>query len=82
MRDKEGDTKTLASTREVDLLPQAEKALMDQKLITGEEGYIFVNSSKNPFYSHDIIRVNFQKLLTKCGVQARVLYNLGDTKTI
>jgi len=79
MRDKEGDTKTLASTREVDLLPQAEEALNDQKLITGEEGYIFVNSSKNPFYSHDIIGVNFQKLLTKCGVQARVLYNLRHT---
>jgi integrase len=79
MRDKEGDTKTLASTREVDLLPQAEEALMDQKLITGEEGYIFVNSSKKAFYSHDIIGVNFQKLLAKCGVQARVLYNLRHT---
>jgi len=79
MRDKEGDTKTLASTREMDLLPQAEEALSDQKLITGEEGYIFVNSSKNPFYSHDIIGVNFQKLLIKCGVQARVLYNLRHT---
>ncbi len=79
MRDKEGDTKTLASTREVDLLPQAEEALRDQMLITGEEGYIFVNSSKNPFYSHDIIGVNFQKLLSKCGVQARVLYNLRHT---
>jgi len=53
--------------------------LMDQKLITGEEGYIFVNSSKKAFYSHDIIGVNFQKLLAKCGVQARVLYNLRHT---
>jgi len=79
MRDKEGDTKTLASTREVDLLPLAENALKDQKQITGNDGYIFVNSSKNPFYSHDIIGVNFQKLLAKCSVQARVLYNLRHT---
>jgi len=51
-------------------------------VITGEEGYIFVNSSKNPFYSHDIIGVNFQKLLTKCGVKARVLYNLRHIFTL
>ena len=44
--------------------------------ITGDKGYIFVNSSKNPFYSYDIIGINFQKFLAKCGVQARVLYNL------
>ena len=61
MKDKERDTKTLASTREVDLLPLAENALKDQKQITENDGYIFVNSSKNPFYSHDIIGVNFQK---------------------
>ena len=79
MRDKEGDTKTLASTREVDLLPQAEEALNDQKLITGEESYIFVNSSKNPFYSHDIIGVNFQRILKKINIKARPLYNIRHT---
>lgn len=79
MRSKEGDTKTLASTREVDLLPLAENALKDQQKITGDKGYIFVNSSKEPFYSHDIIGVNFSKILDKSGIKARVLYNLRHT---
>ena len=38
-----------------------------------------LNSSKKPFYSHDITGVNFQRILEKTGIKARVLYNLRHT---
>ena len=31
------------------------------------------------FYSHDIIGVNFQRILKRTGIKARVLYNLRHT---
>lgn len=32
-----------------------------------------------PFYNHDIIGVNFRKILKQSGVKARPLYNLRHT---
>ena len=53
------------SERVVDLLILAKEALLRQKELTNNHEYIFINQSKNPFYSHDIIGLNFRKILKK-----------------
>ena len=78
-RVKDGKTKTEASDRNVDMLNIAEQALLSQKLLTAGSEYVFLNKSGNPFYTHDIIGVNFQNILKKSGVPARPLYNLRHT---
>ena len=57
----------------------SEMALRDQFSITGEYEYIFFNSSKRPFYSHDIVASRFKKILEESGIEERVLYNLRHT---
>ena len=52
---------------------------MKQKELTGKYEYIFLNQSKRPFYTHDVIGVNFDKILRKSGVKDRPLYNLRHT---
>ncbi len=61
------------------MLALAEEALLRQKELTGKYEYIFLNQSKRPFYTHDVIGVNFDKILRKSGVEDRVLYNLRHT---
>jgi integrase len=79
LRNEDGQTKTKASTRYVDLLPIAENALKMQQEQTGTLEHVFVNSSQKPFYSHDVIGVNFQRILKKTGIKARPLYNIRHT---
>lgn len=79
MRGKDGPPKTPSSKRTIDILPLAEIALIDQQVLTGENDYVFLNSSKLPFYSHDIVGVNFKLILAKSGVKERALYNLRHT---
>lgn len=74
-------TKTKASNRYVDMLNTAEDALKKQFEITKGNGYIFLNQSNKPFYSHDVIALRFRKLLKQSGVKARPLYNLRHTFT-
>ena len=79
IRNEDGRTKTNASTRYIDLLPLAQKAINAQYELTKEYEHIFVNSSGKPFYSHDVIGVNFQRILKKIGIKARPLYNIRHT---
>ncbi|SFP80492.1 tyrosine-type recombinase/integrase [Hydrogenimonas thermophila] len=79
---KDGDVKTFSSKREIDMLPLAQEALESQMKLTSQHtgtGYIFLNSSNKPFYSHDIIGVNFKKILKKAIIKERVLYQLRHT---
>jgi len=78
-RNEEGATKTKASNRKIDLLPLAEEALKNQYELTKDYEYVFISSKKEPFYSHDIVGVNFQRILKRTGIKARVLYNLRHT---
>jgi len=77
----DGPVKTSASRREVDMLPLAEEALKEQLKLTynDPEGYIFLNRDGETFYSHDIIGVNFKKILKRVGVKEMVLYQLRHT---
>ena len=75
----DGLTKTMSSNRFVDMLNATYDALMAQSKLTNESEYIFLNQSNMPFYNHDIIGVNFRKILKQSGVKARPLYNLRHT---
>ena len=61
------------------MLPLTEKALRDQYENTKEYEHVFINSRKQPFYSHDAIGVNFNRIIKAGGAKARVLYNLRHT---
>ena len=75
----DGPVKTNAGRRLIDLFPSAINALNGQKKLTSSHEYIFLNSSQKPFYNHDIIGVNFKKILQRSCVKERVLYNLRHT---
>ncbi|MDD3054264.1 MAG: site-specific integrase [Aliarcobacter sp.] len=74
-----GEVKTVSSERGADMLILAEEALLKQKELTSEYEYVFINQSKRPFYSHDIIGLNFRKILKKSEIKERPLYNLRHT---
>jgi len=76
---KDGKPKTDSSNRGIDMLALTMEALLRQKESTGKHEYIFLNQSKEPFYTHDVIGVRFKKILKKSGVKARPLYNLRHT---
>lgn len=74
-----GEVKTASSERTVDLLILAEEAILRQKELTYKYEYVFLNQSKKPFYSHDIIGLNFRKILKKSEIKERPIYNLRHT---
>ena len=76
---KDGEVKTVSSERGADMLILAEEALLRQKELTSKYEYVFINQSKKPFYSHDIIGLNFRKILKKSEIKERPLYNLRHT---
>lgn len=76
---KDGEVKTVSSERGADMLVVAEEALLRQKKLTSQYEYIFVNQLKRPFYTHDNIAVNFNKILKKNEIKVRPLYNLRHT---
>jgi len=55
------------------------QALQNQYKLTKNYEYIFVNSSNEHFYSHDIINLNFKRLLKLNNIEQRTLYNLRHT---
>lgn len=69
----------MSSNRFVDMLNATHDALMAQLELTSDSEYIFLNQSNMPFYNHDIIGVNFKKILKQSGVKERPLYNLRHT---
>ncbi|MCD4759174.1 MAG: site-specific integrase [Arcobacteraceae bacterium] len=79
VNNKIGNPKTQSSVRNVDMLPMAQKALESQYKLTKEYEYVFVNSSNKYFYSHDIINLNFKRLLKLNNIEQRTLYNLRHT---
>jgi integrase len=76
-----GNVKTPSSIRKVDMLPQAYNSLQKQLLLTQNYYTVFINQSKEPFFSHDIIAKLFKELLTKSNIKHRPLYNLRHTFT-
>jgi len=73
---KKGLPKTLSSVRAIDMLQGAYDALKAQYQLTATKEYVFINSHKDRFYSHDIINLNLRKRLKMHNIEARALYQL------
>lgn len=73
---KVGDVKTISSIREIDMLRNAEIALLNQRELTKDYTSVFLNQSKKQFFSHDIINKHFKLLLEKNDIKVRSLYNI------
>ena len=73
---KNGPPKKKASVRDVEMLSGVKEFFLQQYKLTGGDpkGDVFLNSSRKPFYSHDIIAVQFKKLLEEGD--KRYLYQL------
>ena len=73
---KNGPPKKKASLRDVEMLTGVKEFFIAQyKLIGGnEKGDVLLNSSRKPFYSHDIIAKQFKQLLAEGDT--RYLYQL------
>jgi len=73
---KNGPPKKKASVRDVEMLAGVKEFFLNQYELTGgnPKGDVFLNSSRKPFYSHDIIAVQFKKLLKEGD--KRYLYQL------
>jgi len=78
-RDIETSPKTESSIREIDMLQKAKEALEAQYELTKNDPKIFMSAFHKPFYSHDIIALQFKKLLIKLNIPPRPLYNLRHT---
>ncbi len=65
IQDKNGPPKKKESVRDIEMLPGVKEFFLAQYRLTGgnSKGDIFLNSSKKPFYSHDIIAKKFKDLL-------------------
>ena len=57
----------------------AYQSLENHKNLTSGKVFIFLNKFNKPFYSHDIINLNFKKILEQNNIKARKLYNLRHT---
>lgn len=79
VRGKFGYTKTVSSKRQVAMIPGVKEYFLEQAKLTkgdrqNESNMVFLNSSKDIFYSHDIIAKQFKALLDKND--NRYLYQL------
>ncbi len=79
IRGEFGPTKTKSSKRTVEMIEGVKDYFFAQFQLTGKNPYnmVFLNSSREPFYSHDTIALQFKKLLNK--KDARYLYQLRHT---
>jgi len=73
---RNGPPKKKASLRDVEMLAGVKEFFLEQYMLTGgdDKGDVFLNSSRKPFYSHDIIAKQFKQLLT--DGDTRYLYQL------
>lgn len=72
-------TKTISSTRYVDLLPNVETKLLEWKKICNSKTILFPNKYGKRFYSHSGVSITFKKRLKKYNIQYRYLYQLRHT---
>jgi len=77
----ESTPKTDASIRTIDMLPLVEKALLNQRKITGlKNSYIFLNTNGTHLFDGGIVRKGVWKNTLKlCGLDYRELYQTRHT---
>ena len=72
--------KTETSIREVLMLPQVKKALLEQYALTGDQKTVFVNQYGNHYASTEkIVKYKWAPLLKKCKIKYRILYKTRHT---
>lgn len=69
--------KTKSSQRVIDMLPECEKFLKAQEKITGLREFVFISPVTNKhFLSSNSLVVEWKKLLKKCNLKSRGIYQL------
>ncbi len=78
-RGRTGQPKTKSSNRNIDMLPIVERYLKEQYKLTKHKKNIFVNSKGNIYYSSDVLNLSLKKILKRCNIKDRTLYNTRHT---
>lgn len=80
IRDNDEDVPKSKTTRVITLLPQAKKALLSQRLLTGlKNDFIFVTQYHKGYTSHDTITVQLKKLCKEVGIKQRTMHVVRKT---
>ncbi len=78
-RGKVQTPKTKSSNRSIDMLPIVEEYLKEQYKLTGHQEYVFLNSKGEPYYSSDVLNLSLKKVLDRCEIPRRTIYNTRHT---
>ena len=78
-RGKTSTPKTKSSNRAIDMLPIVEKYFKEQHKLTGYQKNIFLNSVGNLYFSSDVLNLTLKKILDRCNIPNRTLYNTRHT---
>ena len=74
------DCKTDNSLRDIDILPVVKNALLDQYTLTDSRQTVFVNQYGRPYTRSDkIVSSKWRPLISKCGLEYRILYKTRHT---
>jgi integrase len=77
---EEGRTKTKKSNRDIDVLPPAMEALVDQKKRTGRKsGYVFLDIHGKPLTTDHVREVIWKPALEKAGIEYRPMMQTRHT---
>ena len=77
---KIGLTKTVSSKRIIDMIDVLIPYLQEQKKLTGDSEYVFVNEDGEHIYDIKRIRdTHWKKILKKCGFKYRPIYHTRHT---
>ncbi len=73
-------TKTVASKRTIDIIGSLVPFLLEQKKLTGDCEYVFVNESREHIYDIKRIRdTHWKRTLKKCNIKYRPIYHTRHT---
>lgn len=72
-------TKTKSSMRIIDMLQQCEVYLFEQRKISGLSNFVFPSRGGKPFYGSTSLDVTWKKLLQKCNLEYRSVYQTRHT---
>ncbi len=72
--------KTRSSERDIEIISNAKKFFIQQRLLTGlKNSYVFLNAKASHFSSNDNFYRNFQSVLKSVGIEKRALHNTRHT---
>ncbi len=75
----EQSPKTYSSIREIDMIPQIERFLLEQKKLTYDYEYVFVKDDEKPYNSSSAFYIIWVKILKELNFEKRSLYQTRHT---